>query len=156
MQRGMEAGQNIGEAYRQHAFAAAKQDELTRKMDEIESRTKMNIQDIAAKRERVQSEQVAAFVSAGVELTGSPMSVVSDTLNEAAQAAFIMQREADYDMISAAKEQAQIKEAGSRMNLMLNIAAATVGGYANYKADTYKYNMAQPRSSNRAAGIGEK
>jgi len=161
MQRGMEGGQGIGEAYKQHAFSQLRADEFDRKMQEMNDRTKYNIANIDAKRERVQSELLSAFISGGVEMTGSAMSVVADTLNEAAQAAYIMQRESDYDMISASKEKAQIKEAGSRMNMLLNMAAASVGSYANYKADSYKYNMATPRSSNRAAkgeakGIGEK
>lgn len=153
VQRGMQAGAGIGDAFKQQAYAALKSDMMQRQMDEIETRTKMQIENIYKQAEKVQSHQVAAFISGGVTLSGSAMSVVSDTMADAAQAAYIRQRESDYDVSSLMIEKSQYDAAASSETLMLNIAASSIGAYASFKGDEYRYGRKSLRDVGPAQGI---
>lgn len=142
--RGLEFAGAMYGAYQDQAYAAIQAGNMQRQMEEIEARTKMELVQINLQSEKVVANQQAAFISGGVELSGSAMSVVSDTLNDAAQAAYIRRREADYDLGSLAIEKAQYKSAASSETLMLKIAAAGVGTVANHYKDKYNYNRGAP------------
>lgn len=134
-QRGVETAVKFNEVFRQQAQAQLQSGQLARQMEEIESRTKMQLQNIYQASEKVQSAQISAFVSGGVELSGSAMSVISDTINDAAEAAYIRQRESDYDRMSIGIEKFAYDDMASNETMMLGLAAATLGGAASFGGD---------------------
>src|SRR5688500_6321141 len=126
--RGLETGLAMNDAFQQQAQAELNSQALEIQMQEIETRTKMQIQNIYQQSEKVQSHQVAAFISGGVELSGSAMTVISDTIHAAAEAAYVRQRVSDYDRMGIAMEQHKFEQMASNETLYLNLAAATIGG----------------------------
>jgi hypothetical protein len=152
-QRGIQTGFAIKEAFDAQAQAEMQSASIERQMVEIEERTKMQIQNIWQGSEKVEANQKAAFIAGGVELTGSAMSVISDTLNNAARAAYIRQRESDYDLMSLSMEQTQYDKMASNETLWLNIAAAGLGGASGFMSDVYANNRRSTRDAG-ATGIG--
>lgn len=143
--RGIQTGSGIGDAFRQQAAAGLKADALQTQMDEIAVRTKMQSAKIAQKAERAVAEQTASFVSAGVEISGSAMSVLADTVSNAAEAAYIRQREAAYDMEVMAAEKGALDKAASNTTLLLNATAAGISGAGGYLRDEYQYGRRATR-----------
>lgn len=155
-QRGMETGTNISSAFRQQAYAQLMSESVQLKMSEISRRADMNIKEIHTSGERVVAEQTAAFISGGVDMTGSSMSVISDTLSNAAKAAYIARRESDYELEALSGEKGQFKAMASKSALQMGIATSIIGGASGFAGDKYRYESAQPRSGGRKAiGIGE-
>lgn len=138
IQRGMQAGQGIGDAFRAQAAAEIQAMNLERQIAEIEGRNKLALQEIYKQGDEVAAEQIGAFISGGVELTGSAMSVVSDTLNNAAKSAFMRQREVDYTLGSLEMEKKQFERAASTTNLLLNMGTAVMGAGTNFAGDYYE------------------
>lgn len=151
---GIDLGLKMGEAFQQQYAAQAASFNLQRQMDEIDWRTDAAIQDIYKTSEKVQSNQVAAFIKGGVEISGSALSVLSDTISDAASAAYIRQRESDYDKLGLAISKAGYDRMASNEALLLNMGSTAIGGIS--KAATAKYGNNKADVRNRgAAGLGE-
>jgi len=144
--RGMEAGQGIGQAYKTKLFSALQAEAMKNQIHEIDQRASIEVGQIYEKGRRVASEQIAAFIKGGVEIEGSAMDTLSDTLSDAAEAAYIRRREADYQIVGLEMQRAALKEASSDMNFFLNSLSAVGGAYAGYKADEFTYNRSSLRS----------
>jgi len=138
--RGMQAGKEIGAAYKQKVFGELQADALKNQMAEIDSRASIQIGQIFAQGEQVVAEQTGAYIKSGVELSGSAMDVLSDTMADAAEAAYIRRREADYQITGLSMQEASLREASSDLNFFLNSASAAGGAYASYQGDKYNYN----------------
>jgi hypothetical protein len=151
------AGTAIGwyEAFQSQAQAQLQSGALQYQMDEIESRTKQQIQNIYKYSDKVTSNQEAAFQSAGVEMSGSAMSVVSDTLNNAAEAAYIRQRESDYDLLSVGMEKYKYDQMASNETLLLNLATTTIGGAKGFASDYADSQKAHTKNRGAATGLSE-
>lgn len=155
IQRGIQTGSDAGSAFKQQMFAQLQAESIGNQMQEIEQRSRMAIANTWQKAEQVEAKQIAAIVSGGVELSGSSMANLSNTLNQAAQEAFIKRRETDYNKMILGIEQSQYEEMGSIENLLLNVGASAVSGYAGYQTDKQKYQSVRSSNYGRAAGIGE-
>lgn len=131
---------SVNAAYKEQAYAQFQSSQMQRQMDEIEGRSKLELRKMGEHAEKVVAGQEVSFIKAGVELSGSAMSVISDTLNDAAQAAYIKQRETDYDLGSSAMEKKSYDLAASDSNLYLKIAAAGLGTAASFGKNMYGYN----------------
>ena len=153
MQAGAETGQAIGAALQAQVFHELQAGSIQRQMDELAIRNRNNQQQIYKGAEKVQSQQQAAYTAGGVDVSGSAMSVISDTLSNAAQAAYIQQREYDYNRENMGLKQSIEENAGSDMNTFLSIAAAGVSGTAKYQASQYEYNKMNKRNTG-ASGLG--
>jgi hypothetical protein len=154
----MELASGLGSAVSQQAYAEFQSGMMERQMAEINARTGMQIASVNASAEKVVAVQEAAFANAGVKLSGSAMSVVSDTMNDAAQAAYIRRREADYALMSTSIEKSQYDFMAKNEQMYLKMAGAGLGAAAGYGKDMYGYNKAHTGSgsSNRGAvGLGE-
>lgn len=134
-QRGAETAIKWNEAFQAQAQAQLQSGALQMQMEEIQLRTDMQIRNIYKTSEKVQSAQTAAFTAGGVEISGSAMSVISDTINNAAEAAYIRQREANYDLLSTGMEKYKYDQMGSNETLMLKLATATIGGAKDFASD---------------------
>jgi hypothetical protein len=149
-QAGLKTFQGIQQAYQMKAMAELKLEALDMQTAEMQARTRMQIDKIHQRSDQIRSEQEAAFVKSGVTMSGSAMSVVSDTLSQAAEAAYIRQRETNYDIMSLAGEKAAAKSAASNSQLLFNIATSAAGGVQTYFESMKNYNQA--RSLQRGAG----
>lgn len=148
--RGIGAGQQIGEAYKQHIFASLQSDALQAQMREIDERATLDIEQTFREGERVVSEQTSAFVKGGVDISGSAMEVLSDTLSDAAEAAFVRRRESDFELMGLGMREAALDSLSSDMNLFLNVASAGTTAYAGFLTDEFMVNKVSLR--NRGAG----
>lgn len=137
--RGLQTGQGIGQAAQQREFGRLQADLLASQMQEIDKRASIEIGQIFAKGERVVAEQEVAFVKGGVEMEGSAMTVISETMADAAEAAYIRRKEADYEMVGLAMQEASMREAASDQNFYMNSIAAVLGGAAGFGQDYYMY-----------------
>lgn len=158
IQRGMQAGQGIGDAFRAQAAAEIQAMNLDRQIAEIEGRNKLALQEIYKKGDEVVAEQTAAFISGGVDMTGSAMSVVSDTLNNAAKSAFMRQREVDYTLGSLEMQKRQFERDASTTNLLLRMGTSVLGAGSGMASDYYAEKRASLRdrgASAPASGIGD-
>lgn len=148
--RGMEAGQGISEAYKQKVFASLQADAVKNQIKEIDKRASIEIGQVFEQGERVVAEQTAAFIKGGVDLSGSAMDVISDTMSDAAEAAYVRRREADYEMIGLKMQEASLREAGSDLNFFLNSLSAVGGAAANFAGDYAMYNKGSSGKSTSA------
>lgn len=153
-QKGIQTGFAMKDAFDSQAQAEMSSAAIERQMTEIQERTKMQIQNIWQSAAKVEGGQKAAFISGGVELTGSAMSVVSDTLNNAAMSAYIRQRETDYEMMSLDMKQEQFDKMASNETLLLNLSAAALGGAGGFMQDMYSNNRKSTRDAG-TQGIGD-
>lgn len=144
---GFETAVAFNQAFQSQAQAQLQSGALQRQMEEIDLRTKMQIRNIYKQSEKVQSAQTAAFTAGGVELSGSAMSVVSDTINDAAEAAYIRQRESDYDLMVIGMQKHGYDKMASNETLMLNLASATIGGVTSFAKSYAKADMKKQKSS---------
>ena len=138
--RGMEAGQGISEAYKQKLFAKLQADAIKNQINEIDKRASIEIGQIFEQGGRVAAEQKAAYIKGGVELEGSAMDVISDTLSDAAEAAYIRRREADYEIVGLEMQRGSLKEAASDMNFYLSSLSSIMGAGAGFAGDMHSYN----------------
>lgn len=139
-QRGLETGLAMKSAFDSQAQAEMQSANFEYQMSEIRSRTDTQIANIYQQGEKVAAEQTASFIKGGVELSGSAMSVISDTLNNAAKAAYIRQRETDYELIGIAGQKGYYDQMASNESLWLNLTAVGLNGVASYAGDKYAYN----------------
>lgn len=151
---GMGAALAMNDAFRQQAAAALQSGALQIQMDEIQARTKMQIQNIYKTSEKVQSAQTAAFVAGGVEISGSALSVISDTINDAAQAAYIRQRESDYDTMSIGMEKYAQDQAASNETMLLKVGAGLIGAGAEYAGAVKDHNKVNGGINRSSGGYG--
>ena len=147
--RGAQAGMAIGDAYKAKINAQLQSAAIEMQMHEIETRSNIAVEEITKQGEKVVASQTAAYKKAGVTMEGSAMEVVSDTLADAAEAAMIAKRQADYDQIGLAMNRAAMDEAGSDMNFFLNSAAGVGSAYAGFQGDTYRSNRGSTRNNSR-------
>lgn len=138
--RGLEAAQGVTEAYQQKVFSELNAAILGDQMQSIEDDITTSLRHVKEKSKRVVSEQEMAFVKGGVELEGTAMDVIGDTVANAAEAAYLRRRQADYQLTQIAGEKAALEEASSDMNFLLNAATAVGGAYAGYLGDMASYN----------------
>lgn len=143
--RGMEAMKGIGDAYRAQAAAEVASMNIARQIEEIEGRNSLALQEIYKQGDEAVAEQSAAFISGGVELSGSAMSVLSDTLNNAAKASYMRQRETDYQVGSLMIEKGAYDSAASNKNLYMNMASSILGAGAGMAGDYARYNSQYSR-----------
>lgn len=151
--RGFEAAVGLYSIQKESMLADSQAGLIDLQMQEMRANHSMNLDSIRERGDKVVSDQVATFISAGVEMEGSPMSVVSDTMNDAAKEAYILQREHGARMENAARDQAFYKAQGSVESMLLKSAALSFGTYAGMKSDEYKYNKSNTKNR-AAAGIG--
>lgn len=151
--RGMQTGAAMGEAFARQAYAELKSEVIDTRMSEISSRADAEIRNIYAQGEKVVSEQVSAFTKGGVEISGSAMTVISETLANAAEAAYIRRREADYELMGLGMEQAQMDQMASNEALLMNLASAGMQGASGYQMDKFAYNRSSIRNRG-ATGLG--
>lgn len=144
--RSMQAGQGIGQAYKTKLFSALQAEAVKNQAREIDKRASVEIGQIFSAGERVASEQTAAFIKGGVKIEGTAMDVLSDTMSDAAEAAYIRRREADYEIIGLEMQRASLKEASSDMNFFLNSLSAAGGAYMGYQTDLASYERASLRN----------
>ena len=135
MLRSAQAGMAIGDAYKNKVNAQMQSAAIQSQMEEIDLRADMAVKDIENQGKKVVAAQEGAFIKAGVKLEGSAMEVVSDTLADAAEAAMIARRQADYDQIGLARQKASLDSQSSDINFILNSAAGAGGAYASYLGD---------------------
>jgi hypothetical protein len=152
--RGLEAASGINSAFQEQAYAQLQEGLIQKQMDEINTRTNMQIAQINKEAEKFTAKQEVGFISGGVELTGTPMNVISDSLNDAAQAAYIRRREADYDLMGLAMDKSQYHRMASNETLILKAATATIGATAGYAADKAMYGKGAGKTRS-ANGIGD-
>ena len=150
MMRGMQAGMALGDAYKSKTNAEMQSSAIEMQMQEIDARADVTVENIQRRGERVVAEQKAAYQKSGFALEGSAMEVVADTLENASEAAMLARRQADYDMMGLAMQQAAFDEQASDINFILNSAAGLGSAYAGYQTDQYNYNRGSMR--NRSAG----
>lgn len=117
--------------------------------DEIAARTKMQIGQIHRQAEKVVASQEASFISGGVTLSGSAMSVISDTINDAAMATYIRQRESDYELMGLSMQQSEYDSAASDKALWMNIGTSVLGGAAGMASSYAQHSRAN--TQNRGA-----
>jgi hypothetical protein len=132
IQAGAQGFQSINEAFKAQALAELQVMGIERQMSEMQQRNQMQQKAIEEKGSQAIAEQTAAFVQSGVKLTGSPMTVLSDTIADAAEAAYIQQRETDYTLTNLAVDKSIAERAASNQQLILNIAAGAVGAAGTY------------------------
>jgi len=144
--RGIQAGQGLGDAYKTKLFSSLQAEAVKNQIHEVDKRASIEIGQIFAQGERVASEQTAAFIKGGVELEGTAMDVLSDTMSDAAEAAYIRRREADYEIVGLEMQRASLKEASSDMNFFLNSLSAVGGAYAGYMGDKAMYERGTLRN----------
>lgn len=154
-QRGIETSLAVKGAMDAQVIAKYQSAAIENQMNEIENRTKIQIQQIHQQSDKVVASQQEAFISGGVRLSGSAMSVISDTLNNAAQSAYIRQRETSYELIGSAMEKANYDKMASNETLMLNIGGSMLLGAASLGGDKYKYEQAKTRNVGTTNGLGE-
>lgn len=151
--RGLQTGAAMGEAFAHQTFAKLKSDAIDMRMREISARADSEIKNIYAQGEKVVAEQTAAFTKGGVEISGSAMTAISDTLANAAEAAYVRRREADYELIGLAMERAQMDYMASNEALLMNLTSAGLQGAMGYQTDKFKYGRSSLRDRG-ASGIG--
>ncbi len=137
---GIEMAMSLNSAFQEQAYAQLQSDMMQRQMDEIESRTQIEIYNINKSSEKVVANQQAAFIMGGVELSGSAMNVISDTMNDAAEAAYIRQRETDYEMVSSTMEKTAFDRAASTEAFTLKMLAAGLGSATGYAKNMAAHN----------------
>lgn len=147
--RGMQAGKGIADAYKQKVFSALQANALKNQINEIDKRASIEIGQILQSGREVVAEQTGAFIKGGVKIEGSAMDVLSDTMTDAAEAAYIRRREADYQIVGLEMQRASLKEASSDFNFLLNSLSAGAEAYVGYMGDEYMYN----RGSLRDKGV---
>lgn len=147
MMRGVQGGMAIGDAYKAKVNAQMQSSAIEMQMQEIDARSNIAVHEINKQGERVKAAQEGAYIKAGVEMEGSAMEVVSDTLADAAEAAMISKRQADYDMIGLAMQQAAADSQASDLNFLLNSAAGAGSAYAAYQGDKYSSNKGSTRNN---------
>lgn len=150
--RGMEAGQGISQAYQQKLFAKLQADAVKNQIREIDKRASIEIGQIFAQGERVTAEQTAAFIKGGVDIEGSALDVLSDTMSDAAEAAYIRRREADYEMVGLEMQRASLQEASSDLNFFLNSLSAVGAAGAGFAGDYYNYRSGSTRKRGTGGG----
>ena len=134
---GLQLAAGINTAFQEQAFAQLQSFNIKRQMDEIEDRTNIEIGKINQKAEKVVASQTAAYISSGVELSGSAMSIVSDTLSDAAQETFMRQRETDYTLMSMGMEKHQMDKMGSNEAMLMKIGTSAIGAGTSYAGAKY-------------------
>lgn len=135
----MQAGKGVADAYKQRLFSRLQEDAITNQMSEITTQTNNTVTQIQAQGKKVISAQEQAYLKGGVELEGSAMDVISETMSDVAEASYARQREAGFQLEGAAMDRAKAKQAGSDLNFLLNSAAAVGNAYASYQGGKSKY-----------------
>lgn len=153
MGRSVEAAAGLYSIQQEANVADAQAGLIDLQMENMKINHTINLDSVRGRADKVVAEQAAAFISAGVEMEGSPMSVVSDTMNDAAKEAFILQREHSSRMESAARDKAYYESQASTESMLLKTAALSFNAYAGMKTDEYKYNKANTKNRG-ASGIG--
>jgi hypothetical protein len=151
--RGMQAGNSMANAYKQQLFAKLQAESIQLQMSEIDRRANIEIGQVFERGERVKSEQTAAFIQGGVEIEGSAMDVLADTMANAAEAAFIRRSEADYNLKGLSMQQAGLEEQASDANFIFNVAAGGADAYAGYMQDEFQTGRRSMRNRRPAQGV---
>lgn len=151
--RGLQANQQIKDAYQQQVVARLSAESIQRQMDEINDRTNIEIANINKQRDRTLSEQQASYIYSGASMTGSAMSVLSDTISQAAEATYIARRETDYELQNLAAKKAGFDYAARNRELLDNLLAIGLNTGAGYVSDVHSYNRANTRTRG-ASGLG--
>jgi hypothetical protein len=163
LSRGLQAGQGLGEAYKQQVFAKLQSQAVENQMIEIDKRARTEIGQIYSKADRVVAEQQAAFIKGGVKLEGSAMDVISDTMADAAEAAYVRRREADYELEGLSMQKGSLDFKASDQNLFFNQVSSLMSAGAGFATDYFSWNRGalrdrgtQPYSVPKDIGSGSK
>lgn len=146
LQAGGQAFFSVADAYKQQAMAELQAAALSRQMEEMEYRNKIDLRHISEQGQKVIAEQTAAYITSGVKLEGSAMTTISDTLANAAEASYIKQRELDYNLTNISMDKAQAEYAASNQQLILNMAAGLAGAATTYAASRAKLQQGTTRT----------
>lgn len=150
---GLQLASGVNQAFQEQAYAQLQSGMMQRQMEELEYRNKVNLRQIAEKAEKVTAAQTGAYVMAGVEISGSAMDVISDTMNDAAQAQYMRMREHEYTMSNLAMDKYNMDARGSNQALFLKIASAGLGAGANF---AQAYALSEKGSGKKtASGLGQ-
>lgn len=149
----MQVGSGIAKAYQQKIFAQLQADAIGNAISEIENRASIDSRNRFERGDVVAAEQMSAYTSGGVELEGSAMDVISDTLSDAAESAFIRQKEATYEMVRLSGDKALLEEQASRTNFILNSLAAGLGGAGGFAGDYASYRRGGTGDVKSADGL---
>lgn len=121
-------GADIADGYAKWATNSLRASQIEKRQSEINSRADITIANLLEQGEQVADKQEAAFIKAGVKIEGSALSVMSETLENANQAAMIRRREADFELgqMEVEKALARTKASMAPFETALNIAGSVV------------------------------
>ena len=143
----MQAGKGVGDAYKLKLFSQLKADAVANQMSQISIATDQQVRQISAQGKKVVSAQEQAFLKGGVELEGSAMDVIAETVADVAEASYIRQMESGFQLENLAMEKSRLDSEGSDINFLLNSAASVTNAYASYQGDLNNYNRATTRGA---------
>lgn len=152
--RSIENATSIYEAYQEQVQAGILANNVQSAMDEIQVRTDMQVANIFEQADKVVAAQKSSYVKAGVEFSGSAMSVISDTVNDAAEAVFIKQMEANYELQGLAFKKGALERQASNANLLTEIAKGTLKSAAGLAGDFADIKKGNSKNTG-AMGLGK-
>jgi hypothetical protein len=91
-------GADLAEGYSKWANANLQKESIARRQEETSDRADISITNIAKTGEKTKAAQAGAFLKSGVKLEGSALDVMSETVQQATEAAMVRQREADLEV----------------------------------------------------------
>lgn len=124
--RAIENGIGIYEAFNKQLQAQLESNNIQTAINEIEARTNIQVGNIHTQADKVLASQQAAYTKAGVTVSGSAMSVMSDTLNDAAEAIRVKQMEAGYELLGLAMKKGILDRKASSGALMSDILKTSI------------------------------
>ena len=112
--------------------ANARMVSLASQLQEQRYRHDINVRLLRKRANRQIAGQQEAFIAAGVELEGSAIDVVNDTLMDLLDAEMNKQREIDFMAEQTAMQQESIRQnvKQQRMATAMNVGASLLGGFA--------------------------
>lgn len=121
-------GADIAEGYSKWAQNSMQAQALEKRQNEIDSRANISIANLLKQGEQVEAAQATSFVKSGVKLEGSALNVMSETLEQASEAARIKRREADFEITQLKVEEAVARTKANHafFETALNVAGSVV------------------------------
>lgn len=121
-------GADIAEGYSQWAQNSLQAASIEKRQNEISRRADVSIANLFNQGEQIASKQASAFIKSGVKLEGSALSVMSETMEQATEAARIRRMEADFEIGQMEVEKALAKTRAklAPFQTAINIAGSAV------------------------------
>ena len=121
-------GADIAEGYSKWAQNTLKANSIQKRQNEIDSRADISIANLLKQGDKVESQQATAFIKSGVKLEGSALNVMSETIEQANEAARLKRRQADFEIsqMEVQKAIAKTKAKYAPFETAINIGMSAV------------------------------